>query len=92
VSGLRINVQKSAFLHSGVQHETLEALKELFHYDYKYLLEGFKYLGYFLKPDNYKAEDWQWLIEKFENMINHWCNMLLTMGGRYVLIKSVLES
>jgi hypothetical protein len=66
VSGLRINVQKSAFLHSRVQQETLEELKELFQFDYKYLSEGFKYLGFFLNPDSYKAEEWQWLIEKFE--------------------------
>jgi hypothetical protein len=90
-SGLRINVQKSAFLHSGVQQETLVELKELFQFDYKDLSEGFKYLGYFLKPDSYKAEDWQWLIEKFENRIHLWCNKLLTLGGRYVLIKAVLR-
>jgi hypothetical protein len=49
-------------------------------------------LGYYLKPDRYKVEDWRWLIEKFELRINHWCNRMLSLGGRYVLVKAVLES
>jgi hypothetical protein len=42
--------------------------------------------------DNYKAADWCWLISKFENRINQWCNRWLSLGGRFVLIKVVLES
>jgi hypothetical protein len=80
-SGLRINVQKSAFLHSRSSTGNSRSIKRIISLHYKDLSEGFKYLGYFLKPDSYKAEDWQWLIEKFENRINHWCNRLLTMGG-----------
>jgi hypothetical protein len=45
-----------------------------------------------LKPDNYKAVDWQWLIDKFESRISHWSNKWLSLGGRLVLIKAVLES
>jgi hypothetical protein len=37
-------------------------------------------------------EDWYWLLEKFEFRINHWCNRTLSLGGSYILIKSVLES
>jgi hypothetical protein len=61
-------------------------------YEFKDLSGGFKYLGVFLKLDNYRAEDWGWLIEKFESRINHWCNIMLSLGGRYILIKSILES
>lgn len=70
-SGLAINVQKFTFLHSGVLQETLTVLKDLFHYSFKDLSVGFRYLGYFMKPDSYKSKDWQWLIEKFEKQINH---------------------
>jgi hypothetical protein len=52
---------------------------------------GFKYLGFF-KIDSYKVVDWQWLLKKYEQRICHWCNHFLTLGGRYVLIKVVLES
>jgi hypothetical protein len=90
-SGLLINVQKSTFLHYGVAEDTLDNLKEVFQYNFIALSEGFRYLGYFLKPDSYKVEDWHWLISKFEKRINLWCNRWLSIGGRYVLIKVVLE-
>jgi hypothetical protein len=70
-SGLRINVQKSTFLHTGVQQENIDESNVLFNFDFKYLSEGFKYMGYFLKPYSYKVEDWRWLIEKFDCRINH---------------------
>jgi len=36
--------------------------------------------------------DWKWLVERFETMINHWCNKWLTLGGRLILIKVMLKS
>jgi hypothetical protein len=91
-SRLVINIQKSILLHSGVDPENLQSIKEFLLYPCKDLALGFKYLGYFLKYESYKIEDWKWLIDKFETRINHWCNKWLTLGGRYVLIKAVLES
>jgi hypothetical protein len=85
-------VQKSTFLHYGVQQETLDELNVLFNFDFKDLSRGFIYLGYYLKPDRYKAEDWCWLIEKIDLISNHWCNRMLSLGGRYVLVRVVLES
>ena len=70
-TGLMINVQKSTSLHSEVQQGTLEYLKELFEYNFNDLSEGFTYLGFFLKPNNHKVEDWHWLISKFEKWISH---------------------
>jgi hypothetical protein len=40
----------------------------------------------------YKAEDWRWLLAKIEKRIGHWCNMWLSLGGPFILIKVVLES
>jgi hypothetical protein len=37
-------------------------------------------------------EDWKWLVAHFEKRINFWCNKWLSLGGRYILVKSVLES
>jgi hypothetical protein len=91
-SGLVINVQKSVFMYAGVDPEILQSLKDLLHFSCKDLAVGFKYLGYLMKPDCYKSEDWQWLIDKFESRINHWCNKWLSLGGHFVLIKDVLES
>jgi hypothetical protein len=58
----------------------------------KSLDEGFKYLGFHLKPDCYKRRDWEWIIKKVEAKISIWVNRLLSRGGRLVLLKSVLES
>jgi hypothetical protein len=54
-------------------------------------LQGFKYLGYYIKDEYYKTTDWDWLIAKVEKKIGHWCNRWLSLGGRYTLIKVVLE-
>jgi hypothetical protein len=65
-SGLVINTQKSTCLHFGLAEDTLELFKSTFQYRFVSLMEGFKYLGYLLKFDRYKADDWYWLTEKFE--------------------------
>jgi hypothetical protein len=91
-TGMLVNLTKSTFHHSGIQGEVLENFKEVFPYNFVDLSEGFRYLGYFLKSRKYKAEDWRWLLAKFEKRIGHWCNRWLSLGGRFVLIKVVLES
>jgi hypothetical protein len=53
---------------------------------------GFKYLGYFLKANRTFFEHWRWLLIKFESRIKHWCNRWLTLGGRCILVKAVLET
>ena len=75
-----------------MQNEVIEEMKTLYNIDSKDLSGGFTYLGYFLKLASYRAKDWRWLIEKFKCRINHWCNRLLSLGGRFILAKSVLES
>ena len=56
------------------------------------ITNGFKYLGYFLKPLGYKVNDWLWLIQKYERRINHWSHKCLSLGGRLVLVQVVLSS
>jgi len=36
-------------------------------------------------------EDWDWLVARISKNINIWCNRLLSLAERYILIKSVLE-
>jgi hypothetical protein len=55
-------------------------------------MSGFKYLGYHLKLGASKTEDWIWLVSKLEKKIGLWLNKWLSLGGRYVLVKTVLES
>lgn len=54
--------------------------------------QGFKYLGFHPKPNNYKQEDWYWILRKIEKRIIHWTNRFISLGGRYILVKTVLES
>jgi hypothetical protein len=91
VSGLKVNMSKTNFLHYGIEGEILENFKEDYPYNFVDLSKGFIYLGYFLKAEKYKAEDWRWLLEKFEKRIEHWCSRWLSLGGRFILIKTVLE-
>lgn len=54
--------------------------------------DGFKYLGFPLKPNGYGIQDWGWMVAKIEAKINNWCNGGLLSGGRLNLIKSILET
>jgi hypothetical protein len=90
-TGLLINAQKTSFYQFGMQQQVLDSLKEIFLYSINNLTLGFKYLGYILKDDRFKEEDWNWILSKYENRISHWCNRWLTLGGRLVLVKVVLE-
>jgi hypothetical protein len=90
-SGLQINESKSTFHYSGLLAADIETFKSIFPFGYHAISLGLRYLGYFLKPDCYKATDWNWLLIKFEKRIAHWCNRWLTLGGRFILLKSVLE-
>jgi hypothetical protein len=53
---------------------------------------GFKYLGFYIKPNCYNRVDWIWLEKKFEKIIVHWTHKWLSLGGRVTLVKAVLES
>jgi hypothetical protein len=57
-----------------------------------HLEEGFSYLGFFLKASRYTTKDWTWLVNKFEDRILNWKHRFLSLGGRFILIKAVLES
>ena len=54
--------------------------------------EGFKYLGFHLKPNAYSSQDWMWLYKKIASRIAMWKNCFLSRGGRLVLLKVVLQS
>jgi len=91
-SSLDINVKKSCFIYRNVEEKVLQEIIEVFGVSSSYLDDGFKYLGYFLKPNSYKVADWLWLVKKFEKRITLWAYRSLSMGGRLVLIKVVLHN
>jgi hypothetical protein len=91
-SGMVFSNQKSQFLEVGWSVEGIVQLKQIFPFDVKSIEEGFKYLGFFLKPNCYSFNDWIWLLQKVEKRISNWCHRWLTLGGRFILVKSVLEN
>ena len=60
---------KSIFLEYGVSEDTVTHVQSFLPFEVKQLDVGFKYLGYFLNPNNYLKEDWMWLIKKVEKKI-----------------------
>jgi hypothetical protein len=90
-SCLAVNQTKTTVHFDGLTVQELLPFKSLLPYTFSELSDGFKYLGYFLKTGKHEAEDCGWLLAKISKKISLWCNRWLSMGGRYILIKTVLE-
>jgi hypothetical protein len=90
-SGLAVNLSKSTFHYSGLSDHELDEFKYVLNYTFSDLTIGFRYLGYYLKTRTHRATDWGWIVAKISNKINHWCNRWLSLAGRSILVKSVLE-
>jgi hypothetical protein len=65
-------VQKSTLSAHLMEEEELGVYKEFFPYETNPFDEGLKYLGFHLKPNNYKKEDWVWLVAKLERRLKSW--------------------
>jgi hypothetical protein len=92
VVGLTVNQTKSIILSEGLSDLELAPFKALLNFSFRALADGFKYLGYYLKTGPHRATDWDWLVSRFSQKITRWYNRWLSLGGRYILIKSVLEA
>lgn len=53
--------------------------------------EGFKYFECFLKPTNYKKQDWDWIVNKFKKMLTCWDHKWLSLGGKVIMTKAFLQ-
>ena len=90
-TGMAFSMEKSSFLYQDVDEGTQCQIAQLLPYIMAPIQIGFKYLGFRLKPLGYRSSDWNWMVERFENKIKNWSYMLLSLGGIFVLIKSVLS-
>jgi len=86
-----LNYTKSTVHFWGITDTELQQLKDIIPLPFITLSEGFTYLGYQLKMGSSTPCDWQWLVALYEKKINFWCNKWLSIGGRFILVKSVLE-
>eukprot|EP00253_Pinus_taeda_P004333 PITA_04333 len=89
-TGMQINSGKSQVCVAEYNRRECTLMSNLFPFHIQPLASPFKYLGFWLKPDAYKKEDWNWLIAKLEARISHWSFKWLSRAGRVTLLKSVL--
>ena len=64
VTGMMINASKSCLVINMVQEEDLQYMIDKFPFQSHNFDDGIKYLGFYLKPNDYKKADWRWLIGK----------------------------
>ena len=87
-----INDQKSSILFSSVEVEFIQHFLSQLPFQIQGLDEGLKYLGFHLKPNDYRKTDWMWLLEKLEKILKGWSYKWLSRARILVLIKSLLEA
>lgn len=92
VTGMTISYIKSQFIKHSLELDAEAAIGSVFPLKFLEMETGTKYLGFFLKPANYRAHDWSWLIRRFEGRISHWSFRFLSLGGRLTLAKAVLQN
>ena len=49
-------------------------------------------MGFYLKPNAYRNNDWFWLLRKIEKKLVAWSHKWLSRTDRLVLVKVVLEA
>jgi hypothetical protein len=68
---MELNLNKSYSLYNNPSDNQKRNMAQIFPMRMDPLDIGFKYLGFFLKPNNYKNGDWlSWLIKNIEDRIN----------------------
>ena len=87
---MSITLEKSSFLYNEVDEGLRNDISALLPFKMESMDEGFKYLGYRLKPLGYGTKDWRWLIKSFEKRIILWSSRFLSLGGMSILLQSIL--
>ncbi|XP_024628921.1 uncharacterized mitochondrial protein AtMg00310-like [Medicago truncatula] len=90
VSGLKVNFHKSSLIGVNVQREFMEAACRFLH-----CREGvipFKYLGLPVGASSKKVSTWEPMLEQLRKRLNSWGNKFVSLGGRIVLLNSILNA
>eukprot|EP00253_Pinus_taeda_P008165 PITA_08165 len=91
-TGMQINFRKSHFIFEGFNRNERAQITSVIPFEAYTMEYPFKYLGFWLKPNSYKKQDWNWLVAKIEGKINHWSYKWLSRAGRLTLVNSVLHA
>eukprot|EP00253_Pinus_taeda_P016222 PITA_16222 len=88
-TGMQINLRKSQLLMEGFSRNECTQITAILPFEVYNMETSFKYLGFWLKPNSYKKQDWNWLVAKIEAKITHWSFKWLSRAGRLTLIKKI---
>jgi hypothetical protein len=83
---------KSTLSFTGMEAALKAHYKQIFPFMTIDFSEGIKYLGFHLKPNDYRKYHWCWLLAKFEKYLKGWRFRWLSKAGKLTLAKLVLES
>jgi len=89
-SGLKVNFHKISLIGVNVPREFMEAACQFLH-----CKEGstpFNYLGLPMGANPKKLYTWEPMLVKLRNKINSWGSKYVSLGGRIVLLNSVLNA
>lgn len=90
-SSLLINKEKSYLIAYHVEDIEVKIIVYLLGIKFKPLPKGFKYFGFYHKTYNYRRSDWNRILKKFERKLSRWENKWLSLGGRMIMNKAVLQ-
>jgi hypothetical protein len=90
ISGLKVNFHKSNIFGVNVHNSFLEGAASFLHCKVRSL--PFTYLGLPVGANPRRACTWKPVVEAIENRLLSWKNRYVSLGGRVVLINSVLAS
>ena len=91
-TGMVINEDKSTINWANLSEDAIRSLGMFLRFQSQDLDAGVKYLGFFLKPNDYRRKDWVWLLAKNEKKLSAWSHRWLSRAGRLVMVKAVLEA
>ena len=78
-SDLKVSEKKSVLLYSCYETGLKDSLLNLFPYNFGSIEEGFKYLGFIIKPNGYGPKDWEWMLKVVSKKINCWVFCYLSL-------------
>ncbi|GJX01982.1 RNA-directed DNA polymerase, eukaryota [Tanacetum coccineum] len=90
VSGLKINMCKSKIM--GIEVDNGKVSRAATKFGCLVLKAPFLYLGSYVGGDMNKIQSWKDIIDRIRRRLSRWKMKMLSIGGRLMLIKSVLGS
>jgi hypothetical protein len=90
LTGIKINLSKTEMIPMNL--DSVEVTRLAATIGCKLSTFSLKYLGVPLSDNKLKLANWQGIIDKVQNKTQSWKDSLLSIGGRFTLLDSVLSA